>query len=120
MALSDFLAQSATITAEAAAGATPPQTRSGGADRSARLTVADGVPCLVRPLGASLAAFATARDQARRNVVSARIYFAADPAPEGLSTRHWIDVDGRTYKVTGVVDYNSLHRLFAADCEMIR
>lgn len=124
MALEDFLNQTATITVEAPTGVRPAQTAMGGADRTARLTAVSGVPCLVRPTGASLSAFGTARDGARRNVATHRIYFslAAETTPplEELSSRHQIEVEGRVYAVTSAIDVNSHGRLLQVDCEMIR
>lgn len=121
--IEDFLLQSATITAEAAVGSTPPLTALGGVNRSgAWAVVADGVPCLVRPRSSYLAAHGSARDDARRNVEAVTIYFAADPLAEsgGLNTRCRITVDGVVHAVQGVINVNSLDRLFQVDCERIR
>ena len=118
MALANFLKQSATITVEA--DPTPPQSALGGADRTTRLAVASGVPCLVRPLSSTLSALSTRRNDARANVADVRIYFDADPAPGGVSTLHWIEVDGSTYKVTGVVNPNSMGEIYHVDCETVR
>jgi hypothetical protein len=121
--------QLATITAEAPRGLATGRTAMGGADRSDAnwLTVADGVPCLVSPSGSSLD---RSRNDAREDVIEATLYFARDPAPGGLDTRHRATVTGtRTggdpvvigvYAVTGVVDPNYLGRLFVASCERIR
>ena len=114
MALDDFFAQTATIRAEP----TPvPRDRLGGADRTGEWqAVAEGVPCLVRPLSAAL----QTRDDARRNVTLYRIYFAEDPVSGGIGTRHRVVVGQTTYQVTGVVDANSLGRLLHVDCEAIK
>ena len=72
------------------------------------------------PATARLMAFGGRRDDARRNVVTARIYFADDPAPEGLSSRHRIVVENATYAVMGVINPNTMDRLFQVDTEMIR
>jgi hypothetical protein len=121
--------QLATVTAEAPRGVAAARTAMGGADRSdaAWLTVADGVPCLVSPSGSSLD---RRRNDAREDAIEAEIYFARDPAPGGLNTRHRVSVTGtRTggdpvalgvYVVTGVVDPNYLGRLFVARAERIR
>jgi hypothetical protein len=121
--------QLATITAEAPRGQGTSRTSMGGADRSDAnwLTVADGVPCLVAPEGAALD---RDRNDARQDRVTATVYFARDPAPEGLSTRHRIAVTsvrpGRdpvvvgVYAVTGVVDRLYLGRLFEASAERVR
>lgn len=112
MALADFLTQSASIQVEA-----PTRDRLGGANRSAPWpTIIDGVPCLVRPLSASL----QTQDDARRDIVSYRIYFDSDPCPTGISTRHRIKVGSTTYQVTGVINANSLGQIFQVDCEAIR
>lgn len=120
MALEDFLTQSATITVESSPRVPPPRTAMGGADRSVRLPVAQGVPCLVQTLSSSLSAQVGRRNDARANVALVRIYFAADPAPERLGTKHWIEVDGQVYKVTGVDDVNSMGRLWQVDAEGVR
>jgi len=115
------------ITAEAPAGQPVPQDGLGGADRGGDwLTVADGVPCLVRPMDSALMAFGGARDDARRNVITARIYFGADPVPEGISTRHRITITSGTvstqgvYAVQGTINPNSMDLIFQVDCERIR
>jgi len=121
--IEDFLTQSATISVEASTGSVPPQTALGGANRSgAWPVVADGVPCLVRPRSSFLAAHGLARDNARRNVETATIYFAADPLADsgGITTRHRITVDGTVHAIQGVINVNSLDRLFQVDCERIR
>ncbi len=121
MSIEDFLVQSCDVLCEAPPGGVPPQDALGGADRTNYLTVASGVPCLVRPMSAAKMAYSGGgRDDARRNVVTARIYFSSDPAPEGLSSRHRIVVEGQTYAVTGVINPNSMGRIYQVDCEMIR
>lgn len=122
--------QAATITAEAPYGAAVGQTAMGGADRSddVWLTVADGVPCLVDP---GHSAIDRQRNDAREDVISATIYFRADPVPGGLSTRHRITVTATrspnpdpvvlgVYAVTGAIDPNYLGRLFVVACERVR
>lgn len=119
--IEDFLVQTATITAEAPSGSVPPQTVLGGANRSGPWTVvADGAACLVRPRSSYLAAYGSSRDNARRNVEAVTIYFAVDPVPGGINTRHRITVDGAVHAVQGVINVNSLDRLFQVDCERIR
>ena len=118
MSLASLLRQRATILR-------PPvsQTTAGGPDRTgAAAVLADGVPCLVRPRGASLLAFLGRRDDQRAETVDARIYFAGDPlAPaDELTARCRIVVDGRTYSVNGVSDVNSMDRLLHVDCERLR
>lgn len=127
MALSDFFQQLATIQAEGPAGVQPPQTALGGADRTGWLDVADGVPCLFRSLNVTLAAFSGRRNDSRQNQYSARIYFAADPVPEGLSSRHRIVVSGcpraadnGIYAVSGAIDPNAMGRLLQVDVERVR
>lgn len=113
MALTDFLRQSATILVEPTP---PPRDRIGGVNRSGAWTVlAESVPCLVRPLSAGV----QPQDDARRNVVLYRIYFAFDPVAGGIGTRHRIVVDGQTYAVTGVINPNSLDAIIHVDCEAI-
>lgn len=122
--------QLASILAEAADGQVPPQTAMGGADRSDGnwLTVADGVPVLVRTRSSALN---RDYDDERAQVIDATLYFAADPVPSGsgLSSRHRIVVaDGGTgggraagvYAVLGVIDPNSMGRILQVDCERIR
>jgi hypothetical protein len=86
--------QQATITAEAPDGQVPAQDALGGADRSDAnwILVASGVPCLLNTTSSTLSAFGGARNDARANVISARIYFAGDPVPSGISTRHRITI----------------------------
>ncbi len=126
MALEDFLLQEAEISVEATAGQLPAQDALGGADRSAPWpVVVSGVPCLVNERAAELMAMGARRDDARRNVVTARIYFAEDPVPGGMSSRHRITVtkDGRTlgvYAVQGAIDPNQMGRIFQVDCERIK
>ena len=122
MSLDSLIADSgqmATITAEAADGRVPGRTSMGGADRSDAnwLAVVSGVPCLVRPMGSSLA---YNRNDARAGVNLHRIYFVTDPVPGGLSSRHRIEVDGAIYAVMGVQDPNSMGRILQVDCEQIR
>lgn len=128
MPLEDFLDQEATITAEAPDGRVPPQDALGGADRSDGnwVTVASGVPCLVREKGSSLD---PDRDDARMNVITATVYFEADPVPSGISTRHRITVTATTpagpqilglYSVQGTVDPNAMGRIFQVSCERVR
>lgn len=124
--------QQATITAEAVDGQVPAQDTLGGADRSDCnwVTVAAGVPCLVSTKSSTLSAFSSNRDDARRNVVTSRIYFLSDPAPGvGLSSRHRITVTAAgpggprslgVYAVQGSVDPNSLGRLIQVDVERVR
>lgn len=126
--LIDNSGQQASITAEAPDGQVPAQTAMGGADRSDAnwVTVADGVPCLVRTRSSALS---YGRDDERAAVIDARIYFAADPVPSGISSRHRITVTVAgtggprvlgIYDVQGVVDPNSMGRIFEVDCERIR
>jgi len=120
MSLEDFLIQSADVTAEAPTGVSVGQDSLGGADRSGQwLTVASGISCLVRPMGTSLMAFGSARDDARRGVNTTRIYFAADPAPTGIGSRNRIVVEGQTYAVQGSTNPNTMDRIFQVDCERI-
>ena len=65
------------------------------ADRSDAnwVTVADGVPCLVSEKGSSLD---YDRNDARANVITARVYFGCDPVPSGISTRNRINVTATT------------------------
>ena len=119
--------QVADITVESTSGVGPPQTTMGGTDRSAGnwLGVAQQIPCLVRDQSATLN---YARNDARANVKTTRIYFLCDPVPGGgLSTKHRITVSlGKdpvargVYAVQGVIDPNSMGRLFEVDCERIR
>jgi hypothetical protein len=123
--------QQATITAEAPDGQLPAQDATGAADRSDDnwVTVADGVPCLVNTRSSTLEARGSKRNDGRANVIDARIYFAADPVPSGVSTRHrvTVTVPGAggpralgVYAVQGVVDPNSMSRIFQVDCERVR
>lgn len=117
--------QSASILAEAADGQVPAQTAMGGADRSDAnwLTVADGVPVLVRTRSSAVN---RDYDDERAGVIDATLYFAADPVPSGsgLSSRHRIVVTGGraagTYAVLGAIDPNSMGRILQVDCERIR
>ncbi len=114
MPLEDFLDQLATITVEPIP---PRKDRTGGVDRTGDWdTVAADVPCLVRPVSAAL----QSRDDARRDIVIYRIYFASDPVDGGLSTRHRIAVGTQVYQITGVVNPNSLGRIIHCDCEAIK
>ena len=88
----------------------------GGTDRSGPnwLGVAQAVPCLVRDQSATLN---YARNDARANVKTTRIYFHSDPTAEGLTTRHRIRVyQGKdkvlqgVYAVQGVIDPNSMRQ----------
>lgn len=130
--LIDDSGQQATITAEAPGGRVPGQTALGGADRSDAnwLTVADGLPCLVRERSVAVD---YGRNDARASVVTARIYFVPDDVaavlPSGLSSRHRITVtvggEGGpittgVYAVKGAVDPNSMGRVLQVDCERIR
>lgn len=120
--------QQATITAEAPDGQVPGQTAMGGADRSDGnwVPIAGPVPCLVRTRGSALN---YNRNDERAAVIDARIYFAADPVPSGISSRHRITVTAAgtggprvigVYAVMGTIDPNSMGRLFEVDCERIR
>jgi hypothetical protein len=123
--------QFATITAEAADGSVPPQDPTGAADRSDANwpVVATNVPCLVSPKSSALQAF-PGRNDARMAVVNARIYFLCDPVPTvGLSSRNRITVYAGTtgipqvlgvYAVQGVINPNTMNRIYQADCEKIR
>lgn len=116
MPLDDLLKDLATISAP-----TPTRTSSGGTDRTTTTVVAEGVPCLVQPTGSRQASHRDKRDDGRVQVGSFRLFFAGDPlAPaDVLSARHLIAVDGRTYKVVGVVDVNTMGRLLHVDCERL-
>lgn len=114
--IEDFLTQLATIEAEAPQPGTLGQDQLGGADRTNWQPVVSGIPCLVRRLSASQ----QVRNEARGQVCDTRIYFAADPVPGGLNTRHRVTVGPYTYQITGAVDPNSLGRLLQVDCELLR
>jgi hypothetical protein len=130
MAISDFLNQTATILAEAPYGVQPPQTAMGGADRWNWITVADGVPCLLRTRTNVLAAYAGKRNDSRQQQIGARIYFEGDPVPEGISSRHRIvlsecprPADNGTYAVIGAIDPDTptdQDRLLEVDVERVR
>jgi hypothetical protein len=116
--------QQADITAESNPGVTPPLTTMGGVNRSTWLEVVTGVPCLVDPKGGTLN---LARNDARANVKTPRIYFTQDPVPLGLNTKHRITVSGGSdptargvYAVQDVANPNSMGRIFQVDCERIR
>jgi hypothetical protein len=123
--------QLATITAEAPDGAIPAQDPTAAADRSDGnwLPVVTGVPCLVSPKSSSLQAF-PGRNDARQAIVNARIYFTCDPVPTiGLSSRNRITVTTEAhggpqvlgiYAVQGVINPNTMDRIFEADCERLR
>lgn len=114
--LEDFLLQEARIEVESAQPGTLGQDDLGGADRTDWQAVIDGVPCLVRRLSASM----QVRMETRGEICDTRIYFADDPVPEGLGSRHRIIVDGAIYKVKGAVDPNSMMRILQVDCELVR
>lgn len=135
MSISSLISRSgmqATITAEAPDGQVPAQDALGGADRSDGnwVTVVSGVPCLLNTSSSSLAAFfGSGRNDARANVIDARIYFLSDPVPSGISTRNRVTVTQQgtggirtlgVWSVQGVVDPNSMGRIFQVDCERIR
>ena len=123
--------QLATITAEALDGQVPGQDPTGAADRSDGnwVTVATAVPCLVSPKSSALQAF-SGRNDARMGIVNARIYFLSDPVPSvGLGSRNRITVNVETaggpqvlgvYAVQGVINPNTMDRIFEADCEKVR
>lgn len=129
MPLEDFFDCQATITAEAPDGQVPPQDALGGADRSDAnwVTVAAGVPCLLSEKGSTLD---YSRNDARANVIQARVYFARDPVPGGISSRNRITVTRATpgnqpqipgiYAVQGTINPNAMGRLFEVDCERVR
>lgn len=117
----------ATITAEAPEGQEPAQDLLGAVDRSAGnwVPVVADVPCLLRVRSSTIN---YAHNDARANLVDARIYFLADPSPSGLSTRHRVTVTQPglggprvvgVYAVLGVVDPNSLGRVFQVDCSRV-
>lgn len=114
--LSDFLLQDAKIEVESPQPGTLGQDDLGGADRTAWQAVVDGIPCLVRRLSASM----QVRSESRGQICDTRIYFADDPVPEGLGSRHRVIVDGSIYHVKGAVDPNSMGRLLEVDCELMR
>ena len=121
--------QQADIAVESPDYTIPPRSQMGGTDRSAPWgNIATGVPCLVRTQSSSLSAW-PGRNDARANINTTRIYFYSDPVPTGISTRHRITVTTQgtgghrvlgVYAVQGVVDPNSMGRLFEVDCERIR
>jgi hypothetical protein len=105
-----------------------PQTTMGGVNRTALQwsDVASGVPCLVRTTGSSLSL--TSSDQ-RSNQEFAKIYFAQDPVPGGVSISHRIVVtnNGRgsaglkgIYSIIGVIDPNGQGRLIQVSCQRLR
>ncbi|MDG3003244.1 hypothetical protein [Paludisphaera mucosa] len=117
--LTDMLDDLATISSLPVA-----RTPSGAASRSAPVLLAEGVACKVRRTAAALAYGKSPRDDARRQKVDARIYFAGDPLaaldpPLRLSTGHRIAAAGETFAVLGVVDVNNMGRLLHVDCEAV-
>lgn len=97
----------------------PGQSGSGGVDRTGDpVPIAEGVPCLVRPLSA----LRFARNDQDAEAIDSRIYFAGDPlAPGGeLTARHEIRVDGVFYRISGSINVNSMGRLLHVDCERLR
>jgi hypothetical protein len=123
--------QLATITAEAPDGQVPGQDPTGAADRSDAnwVSVVTGVPCLVSPKSSALRAY-PGQNNARQALVDARIYFTSDPVPTiGISSRNRVTVTTATtgepqvlgvYAVLGVINPNTMDRLFEVDCERIR
>lgn len=134
MSLQSLIAASglqATITAEAPDGQVVGQDATGAADRSDGnwVAVASGVACLLNTTSSSLQAFGSKRNDSRTAVIDARIYFACDPVPTGISSRHRITIVKAgtggprvvgVYAVQGVTDPNSMGRLFEVDVERIR
>jgi hypothetical protein len=131
MPLEDFLDQLADIKEEAADGDVPAQDALGAADRSDAnwVTVATDVPCMVRTVTARLDAF-PGRNDARAEIVNARIYFYTDPIPRGIGTRNRVIVEDIVYAVQGIGARGAAKRiapsptaeghLFAIDCEVIK
>lgn len=117
--------QECSILATTAAGSAR-QTATGGVDRTAAgwSSVADGVPCLVRPTGSSL----NLGNDTMSNQEYLKVYLAGDPVPGGISVRHRLAVtragDGSpnaigTYNVISVVDANGRGRLIEVGCERL-
>lgn len=114
MPLDDFLRQIADVLEAPRA-----QTGSMGVDRTGEpVPLAQGVPCLVRPLSA----LRFVRNDQDVEAIDSRIYFAGDPlAPGGeLTARHELRVDGVHYRISGSIDLNSMGRLLHVDCERLR
>jgi hypothetical protein len=123
--------QFATITAEAPDNEVPGIDPTGATDRSDAnwVTVAIDVPCLVSPKSSAVRAYPGQND-ARQAVVDARIYFLSDPVPTiGLSSRDRVTVSMATYggpqvlgvyAVLGVINPNTMDRIFEVDCERLR
>lgn len=122
--------QFATITAEAPDGQFPAQDATGAADRSDAnwVTVASNVPCLVNPKSSAIRSYPGQND-ARQQIIDARIYFYADPVPSGISSRHRITVNIQgtggpqiigVYAVQGAINPNYRSEIFEVDCERVR
>ncbi len=121
--------QLATITRECPDGQFPRQDATGAADRSDAnwVTVASGVPCLVSPKSSAVMAY-PGRNDARAQVLDARIYFLEDPSSEGIDSTHRITITAQgtggrkalgVYAVLGSTDPNMMGRLFQVDCERV-
>jgi hypothetical protein len=131
MPLEDFLDQLADIYEEAEDGSVPPQDALGAADRSDANwpLVATDVPCMVRVVTARLDAF-PGRNDARAEIVNARVYFFKDPIEGGIGTRNRIIVEDVVYAVQGIGARGAAKRiapsptaeghLFEIDCEVIK
>ena len=129
--LIDDAGQFATITAEAPDDQVPGQDPTGAADRSDAnwVTVATGVPCLVRPRSSAVRSYPGQND-ARTALVDATIYLLADPVPSiGLSSRNRLEVTTAlygapqvlgVYAVLGVINPNTMDHHLQVDCERIR
>lgn len=108
MPLEDFLGQVANLWARTE-GVTD---AFGAVDREPYVQVAANLACCVRPLSA----LSQRRNDRAGTELTHRVYFAEDA--DFKSSRR-LTVEGRTFEIVGAVDYNSLGRLLAVDCQEI-